>query len=66
MNKTLGIGSTTTLNLTKEELINLINKNLKLLISYGFKIVAHNAGLKVIATNVEIHREIHIVTANCI
>ena len=26
MNKTLGIGSTTTLNLTKEELINLINK----------------------------------------
>ncbi|MDY5930353.1 MAG: hypothetical protein SPJ27_10055 [Candidatus Onthovivens sp.] len=27
MNKTLGIGSTTTLNLTKEELINLINKN---------------------------------------
>lgn len=27
MNKTLGIGSTTTLNLTKEELISLINKN---------------------------------------
>lgn len=27
MNKTLGIGSTTILNLTKEELINLINKN---------------------------------------